>query len=149
MAKLTTTHREEVIVEETGESMTLITERPVESRRPSGVKYDPALDAEYLLVWTRDLTKLGLSGREYDVLLQVAAYSRIDSGESRFQAKAIAEEIGASAPNVSKIVSQLIDRGVLERIGNGAVRINPLYVWRGSNGRRRASLMERLTGRIS
>jgi DNA-binding CsgD family transcriptional regulator len=143
---LTIARRQKVTVEETGEEMTLLTEESVKGRRPSSEKWDSALDEEYIMAFPNRLAQLGLSGREMEVLFLVAQEAKIDSGVARFSSKEIGAKLGTSGPNISALVIQLIQKGVLERVDRAVVRLNPLYVWRGSRIQRRAALNARELG---
>lgn len=143
MPDLTIQRRQHVTVEETGESMTLLTDEAVKGRRPGTEKWDPALDEEYVMVFPERLAQVKLSGRRLQVLLLVAQEAKIDSGQARFSAKAIGDRLGTKGENVSAMVTDLVEAGVLERVERSVVRLNPLYVWRGSRIQRRAALNAR------
>lgn len=143
MGGLTIERRQRVTVEESGEQMTLLTEEAVKTRRPGGEKWDAALDEEYIMLFPERIAQLRLTGRELQVLFLVAQEAKIDTGLARFSPKQIGEKIGTSGPNVSQLVIDLIGKGVLERADRAVVRINPLYVWRGSRMQRRAALNAR------
>lgn len=140
---LTIEKRQKVTVEESGEEMTLLTEEAVKSRRPPGEKWDSALDEEYIMLFPERIAQLKLTGRELQVLFLVAQEAKIDSGLARFSPKEIGDKLGTSGPNISQLVIDLIRKTVLERVDRGVVRINPLYVWRGSRMQRRSALNAR------
>lgn len=146
MADLTIARRQKVTVEETGEELHLLTEESVKGRRPMAEKWDSALDEEYIMAFPERIAQLNLSGRELEVLFLVAQEAKIDSGVARFSAKDIGARLGTSGPNISQLVIQLIQKGALERVERAVVRINPLYVWRGSRMQRRAALNARELG---
>lgn len=140
---LTIERRQAVTVEETGEKMTLLTEEAVGRRKPGGEKWDATVDEEYIMAFPERLAQLGLTAREMEVLFLVAQEAKIDSGQARFSAKEIGEKLGTAGPNISQLVIQLIEKGALERVARSVVRVNPLYVWRGSRQQRRAALNAR------
>lgn len=146
MPDLTIAKRQKVTIEETGEEMTLLTEESIKGRRPMAEKWDSSLDEEYIMAFPERIAQLNLSGRELEVLFLVAQEAKIDSGLARFSAKGIGQKLGTSGPNISALVIQLIQKGVLERVDRSIVRINPLYVWRGSRMQRRAALNARELG---
>lgn len=143
MADLTIHRRQKVTVEETGEELHLLTEESVRGRRPMAEKWDAVLDEEYIMAFPMRLAQLKLSGRQMQVLFLVAQEAKIDTGLARFSAKLIGEQLGIAGENVSAIVTELIQLGVLERVERGMVRLNPLFVWRGSRMQRRAALNAR------
>jgi hypothetical protein len=94
----------------------------VKPRRPVGYTY----------AYLETLVGSGLSGKEWDLVFTLAA--RADThGLIVYSAAEIAGELGMENSQLHKGLRHIQTAGIMEKVGRGALRLNPRKMWHGSS----------------
>lgn len=103
----------------------------------SPVMRTPTEDSAFALVYFDELSKKHLSGRAWQVLMLLCRDFNMNTGEVRYTATDIGLELGIGVNYVSRVVTELQEKGVLVRYRRGVIALNPLLIHRGSPALRR------------
>lgn len=106
------------------------------------VNVKPRRPAGYTYAYLDRLIGLGLTSREWDVLFLLA--SRADSkGLVVYAASEVCQTLGLDAGQLHHHLRRIVAAGPLERVGRGALRLNPRMLWHGSSSSQVTLLTER------
>lgn len=105
-------------------------------KRPSG----------YIYVYPERLVGTQLTGREWDIIFLLT--SRSDGkGLIVYSASEVAKTMELKPTQLHYHLRRILTVGVLERVGRGALQMNPRMMWHGSSSTQNDLLGERLAER--
>lgn len=86
----------------------------------------------YVMMDARSIGDLELVPTEHRVLAALLAVAdRNDESRSRISTTLLAERVGMSAPNTSRVLTALRNRNIIFKEGPGYWRVNPWYAFAG------------------
>lgn len=105
------------------------------------VNVKPRRPAGYTYVYLEQLVGLGLTGAEWDVIFSLGA--RADQkGRILYSSSQVCGELGIDRADLYRRMRRIVEAGVFERTGRGALRLNPRMMWHGSSSAQVQLLME-------
>lgn len=111
------------------------------------VNIKPRRPAGYTYVYLDQLVGLGLSAIEWDVLFLLA--SRADhKGLIVYSASEICQALTLAPSQFHRHLRRVLSAGPLERVGRGALRLNPRVLWHGSSATQVTLLSEQLAAQL-
>lgn len=107
------------------------------------VNVKPRRPAGYTYAYLDRLIGLGLTGKEWDLVFLLA--SRADSkGLIVYAASEVCQTMQLDPSQLHHHLRRILAAGPLERIGRGALRLNPKMLWHGSSSTQVTLLSERM-----
>lgn len=133
---------------DTGESVELTHEEVIKAR-PRGGKVVPKSEGRFVTAWPENLWRFRLGSRDWQVFWMMATTINLETGIADYVVKDMAEELGMQRESVSRCISNLERKGMVQRLdkSGGRARFNPHLIWRGALTDRRRTLIEMENGR--
>lgn len=111
------------------------------------VNVKPRRPAGYTYAYLDRLVGTGLTGKEWDLVFLLA--SRADSkGLIVYSASEVCSTLGLDPSQLHHHLRRIFAAGPLERIGRGALRLNPRMLWHGSSAAQVMLLSEQMAEEI-
>ena len=111
------------------------------------VNIKPRRPAGYTYAYLDRLVGTGLTGREWDIVFLLA--SRADSkGLIVYSASEVSRTLGVPPTQLHYHLRRIFQAGPLERVGRGALRLNPRMLWHGSSAAQVLLLSEQMADEL-
>lgn len=117
---------------ETGEVYDVEVEIEAEAQKPKRRKRRPEERKMFGMTDLNVMSHLDLTPLGWRILWVIQAETNMERGYARLTGGDIAATLHSHQPTVAKVMTELIERKVIFKLGNGRYRVNHHIMWRGS-----------------